>query len=125
MNDAKDDAIRDALAEGLSEVAYLCGRVWEAWDYGTMGEDDFAPASEDEEFLDSLVVAVREAVKPRVIENVEEMDELPLKCVLRNESGLVIQNYPAGWTISGDGWYESSYFDRGFLPATVIYEPTA
>lgn len=45
----------EAIAKGLRDVAYSCGRVWEAWQYGTMSQNDFSPAWEDDELLDSLV----------------------------------------------------------------------
>jgi hypothetical protein len=56
-------ALRDALAGALSSV-YVCGRVWDAWSVGTMTEDDFQPAAECDEVLDSLVEAVAKATPP-------------------------------------------------------------
>lgn len=56
-------ALKDALAEALTSV-YVCGRVWEAWQYGTMSESDFQPAAECDEVLDSLVEAVTKATPP-------------------------------------------------------------
>ncbi len=53
-------ALREALASALTCV-YVCGRVWSAWGVGTMGEDDFSPASECDEVLDELVSAVTAA----------------------------------------------------------------
>lgn len=51
-----DEQMRDAFAHALTDV-YVCTRVWSAWSYGTMTEDDFSPASECDEVLDSLVQA--------------------------------------------------------------------
>lgn len=48
-----DQGIRDQVAEVL-RGAYSCTRAWEAWSYGTMTEDDFAPAWEDEDLIDGL-----------------------------------------------------------------------
>lgn len=40
-----------------------CTRVWSAWSYGTMGEDDFVPVSERiEEIADGLLAPI-EAVE--------------------------------------------------------------
>ena len=54
-----DEELREAFAQSLTST-YVCGRVWSAWGYGTMSEDDFSPASECDELLDSLVQAVRQ-----------------------------------------------------------------
>ena len=54
-----DEELREAFAQSLTST-YVCGRVWNAWGYGTMSEDDFSPASECDELLDSLVQAVRQ-----------------------------------------------------------------
>ena len=35
------ERVRDAIAEAIGGDAYDCTRVWSAWSYGTMGEDDF------------------------------------------------------------------------------------
>ena len=56
-----DEELREAFAQNLSDT-YVCSRVWSAWSYGTMSEDDFSPASECDELLDSLVQAVRQKV---------------------------------------------------------------
>lgn len=52
------EQIAEASAEVLRDVAYVCGRVWEAWQVGTMSEDDFAPAWEDDELTFSIADAV-------------------------------------------------------------------
>lgn len=49
--------IRETLAAEL-DGAVLCGRVWEAWDYGTMTRDDFSMLTEDDETMDRIVDAV-------------------------------------------------------------------
>ncbi len=33
---------------------YSCARVWEAWQYGTMKEEDFAPLEEDENIINDF-----------------------------------------------------------------------
>lgn len=53
-------AVRDALADCLADT-YDCTRVWSAWSYGTMGEDDFSPIAEDDHRLQELSFAALEA----------------------------------------------------------------
>ena len=52
------DELAEKFAEALRDVAFTCSRVWEAWQYGTMTQDDFSPAWENEELIGSLVDAV-------------------------------------------------------------------
>ncbi|MDP2263249.1 MAG: hypothetical protein Q8K24_08835 [Hydrogenophaga sp.] len=46
LTDEQREKLRDAFAQALTSV-YVCGRVWEAWQFGTMSEGDFQPASPD------------------------------------------------------------------------------
>ena len=50
--------VLNAVADSL-DGTYLCGRVWSAWHYGTMSEDDFTPAGED---LDTVVSVAKAAI---------------------------------------------------------------
>lgn len=54
-------AAKEAVADGLNETVYTCSRVWSAWGYGTMSEDDFAPAWEDDELVDDLATVALDA----------------------------------------------------------------
>ena len=56
QEDAMRERVRDAVAEALDGL-YTCGRVWSAWSYGTMGQDDFAPAGEDDDVVDNITDA--------------------------------------------------------------------
>lgn len=49
-------AVREAIASALTGV-YYCNRVWSAWAFGTMHEDDFTPADQVDEVLDELTKA--------------------------------------------------------------------
>ena len=75
------ERIRDALAKCLMDV-YVCIRVWDAWSVGTMSEDDFSPAWEDEELFEGMVDAVLESrateskVKVPATEMLPILDEL-------------------------------------------------
>lgn len=55
--EADREKLRDALAEALGDSTYCCTRVWNAWNVGTMGPDDFVLAAEDDEVLDGLTAA--------------------------------------------------------------------
>ena len=58
-------ATREALLDIVNEQLvglYYCGRVWNAWNVGTMSQDDFTPA-EETEFAENIVSAI-EAAQP-------------------------------------------------------------
>ena len=59
------EKFRDAITSCLTSV-YVCTRVWSAWSYGTMSQDDFIEASETE-FLDDLVGAVMGVIQSQPI----------------------------------------------------------
>ena len=52
------EALRTAVLSAFHDDVLICTRVWEAWGYGTMTADDFTPAIESDEFIDSLMDAV-------------------------------------------------------------------
>jgi hypothetical protein len=56
-----EGAVRDALYDALGE-ALDCTRVWEAWSYGTMTEDDFSPVRDDEARMEELTQAALRAI---------------------------------------------------------------
>lgn len=53
--------VRDAVADALAGL-YYCGRVWSAWSVGTMSEDDFSPAEEDDDIIENVVDAAINAM---------------------------------------------------------------
>ena len=57
MTDHQQAAIEAVKAELDSQEAMHCTRVWEAWRYGTMTEEDFVNVSEDDECVQALVAA--------------------------------------------------------------------
>jgi hypothetical protein len=87
-------ALRDALAGALSSV-YVCGRVWDAWSVGTMTEDDFQPAAECDEVLDSLVEAIAKATPPAAQPAVPMTDEQAKQ--LLKDSDLLEMFENIGW----------------------------
>lgn len=60
VSDAMVEAACDAVAAALGD-AYDCGRVWNAWSYGTMGPDDFSQVSEDCDRVREIAVAAIDA----------------------------------------------------------------
>jgi len=51
----------DAVSAALGD-AYDCGRVWAAWSYGTMSEDDFSPVDENPDRISEITRAALDAV---------------------------------------------------------------
>lgn len=43
------------MGEFFDDSVYCCSRSYSAWEVGTMGLDDFDLASQDDEFLSSVV----------------------------------------------------------------------
>ncbi len=56
-----EEAIRDAVAAHMTSL-YVCSRVWSAWSYGTMSQDDFRPAGEDDEVIQGITDGVLQAL---------------------------------------------------------------
>jgi len=50
------EAIHNALSSELGDT-YDCGRVWDAWHVGTMGEDDFTPVNDRVDEITETVLA--------------------------------------------------------------------
>lgn len=76
-----EDEIIEALAHAVSITTYTCSRSWEAWSYGTMTEDDFTDASEDEAWLYSTMEVVQDATSP-LIETVDDLHQLAIGSVV-------------------------------------------
>lgn len=57
--------VREALVTGLGPDlgdALYCSRTWDAWNVGTMTEEDFATWPDDDEAVDRLTTRVMRAV---------------------------------------------------------------
>lgn len=59
------EKVRDAIAESLGGSIYCCTRQWGAWGVGTMSQNDFVLASEDDGILDELTDAAVSAVEAK------------------------------------------------------------
>ena len=62
ISDEHRDAVHKAIAEALGE-AYDCQRVWQAWNVGTMGQDDFTLTAEDGDRVAEIADAAIEAFR--------------------------------------------------------------
>lgn len=65
MKISDDD--KERAMEAVSEVlgdAYFCTRVWAAWSYRTMSENDFTPVNDSASTLAEIVDAVLMSIKP-------------------------------------------------------------
>lgn len=67
-------ALVDAISEGLRGT-WHCTRVWEAWDVGTMSEDDFVPVDETDTPAE-LTAAVLALVEPMLASERAKLHEL-------------------------------------------------
>ena len=65
--------LRDKVAEMLAGD-YACTRVWEAWQVGTMTEDDFEPLSETER-VDEFADFITSYIKQRELALLERLEE--------------------------------------------------
>ncbi len=54
---ALEEAIRDAIAENMTGLYYCC-RTWSAWNVGTMSQNDFWPAGDDDEIIQNITDGV-------------------------------------------------------------------
>lgn len=53
--------LKSQVAEAMGDTL-VCTRTWSAWGYGTMSEEDFFPACEDDELVNSIVETVLESL---------------------------------------------------------------
>ena len=54
-NDFTKSRIREEACLILANL-YWCGRVWEAWNYGTMSQSDFISADEDDDIVENTAI---------------------------------------------------------------------
>lgn len=126
MTDPRLTAAEKAVHESLCETVYTCGRVWEAWNVGTMSEDDFAPAWEDDELINDIATeALKAADNASTITTVEELDALPIGSVILDGDPAVLQMVEKS-SLVGSEWAmanEEHIYTTGkiTLPARVIH----
>lgn len=108
LPDEVREQVRDAVARALTGV-YYCSRVWSAWSYGTMSEDDFAPAAEDDNVLDNIVDSAIRAMKGRAASKEPEGREqcMHTYCLL----GEKCQS--CGHVVESQGWKGGKAASKG------------
>ena len=75
------EVVKDAVHEALGN-ALDCGRVWSAWQAGTMSQDDFSSVSEDEDRLTEISTAAIKAVnRVRSVSDIRSREVMPAKTV--------------------------------------------
>ena len=57
LTDVEKKPFYDHAVSMLQDL-YACDRVWEAWRYGMMSEDDFSIAQEDNDIVEGKAVAL-------------------------------------------------------------------
>lgn len=81
------EAVTNAIEKVLDgQDALHCTRVWDAWGYGTMSEDDFSPVTNDAEAVHEIASAVLEALEPRPI--TDEMVESAARVMFDAPDGM-------------------------------------
>lgn len=124
MTDPRIEAAETAITESLRETVYTCGRVWEAWQVGTMSEDDFAPAWEDDELINDIATeALKAADNASTITTVEELEKLPVGSVILDPIGLALQLRYDGcwWCTNGATSITAEDIVREGLPARALH----
>lgn len=69
-----DETMERAVCEALGD-AYDCGRVWEAWSYGTMSQDDFSLVRHDSDRVAEIAKAIVKAFLTNTLKMMENRDE--------------------------------------------------
>lgn len=69
------DHATDAVAEALGD-AYDCTRVWNAWGYGTMSQDDFCLVTDDDSRLAEITEAALNPAMAVIDAQVAEIERL-------------------------------------------------
>ncbi|MBF4574692.1 hypothetical protein [Frondihabitans sp. VKM Ac-2883] len=58
LSELREAESLDKVAVALEDL-YACTRVWEAWQYNTMTQDDFTPANEDPDVIENVMAVIR------------------------------------------------------------------
>lgn len=120
------EAAKESLADGLSEITQVCTRDWSAWSYGTMTEEDFHPADQDDELLTSLATEVLKVLGIGTeITTIEQLDDLPPLSYVRGRDGFRHEKSSEGWLLVVQGASTHHGPHEIELPATLLYRPMA
>ena len=123
------DPLAELLATEIPDDIFACNRVWEAWSYGTMSQDDFTPANEESGLIAEIADAILAAgyVKPRVITSPAQLEALPFGSAVQtsDDSDTVVLKDKGAFFRNQSGCEVSAtdLWRYGTRPFTVIYEP--
>ena len=117
--DEVPDAVIDAVADAIGG-AYDCLRVWSAWEYGTMGPDDFLPVTDDADRVAEIARAALSswlATAPTPAETPVDLarDAEPWKLLLENLVEGLNKTY---WS----SWQGTAHFDEYLREAISAIE---
>ena len=100
------ESVIEAIAEALGD-AYDCTRVWSAWSYGTMSQDDFSLVAEDRSRLEEIADAAMLAAAPTPPVSEDQKDAERLNWL--DEQGMI--------AIGHKGCGEYRYYAGDLFPA--------
>ena len=90
-SEGRDHESEQALMDVIDEFEMLsCTRVWSAWGYGTMTEDDFEPAPSED--LVEAIVAAGWRPPSKEVSTVNELEMLPFRTIVVDEGGKTYRN---------------------------------
>lgn len=113
-------AVRDAVAQALAGT-YYCDRVWSAWQCGTMSQDDFSPADENDDILNGIVDAVLQQLAPAA-----QLAEAPTPEDIEQCVALIESVYVSQYTTRGTQYIMRQVLDLlRASPAAAPEAPTA
>jgi hypothetical protein len=61
LTELEKNTLADTVADNTGDT-YWCKRVWSAWSYGTMTQEDFEPLGESNDFLDDVSKSLYEKI---------------------------------------------------------------
>lgn len=74
-----DDELRGQIEIHL-KGDYACTRVWEAWEVGTMTQDDFIPLEETERVDEILTLLAQERAKADIAARIDALERVLRNC---------------------------------------------
>jgi hypothetical protein len=81
--------IEQKVIDCLSDL-YVCGRVWEAWNYNTMTRDDFSLAREDENIVYDFTEMIMEIIATLTTDNLALMAQVETQGVALDKACKVL-----------------------------------
>lgn len=96
MNEELRKRFLNELADHFQGI-YVCTRVWSAWSYSTMNIEDFYLLCEDEDFIESIFLILKE-------------NEINQDIVVSQ-----IENYEAFFNVDIENNFESNLFQDDWL----------